>query len=104
MILACVSVPYLGSYAYLSERGRYEVNEYSWGGLIHLGWFPEGFHSKWQVPLTFIYFPLLYLDWELWHPTIRASEKTTFPVDVEDINDYKRMIKELRKHYSQDSN
>jgi hypothetical protein len=94
LIFGCIFVPYVGSYLYLSEHGRYEPVSVSMAGIQWYGWAPEGFAQggmlkrgkvirrlKWDQHLMIAYLPLLFVDWKLWHQDIQPGEKTKYPVD-----------------------
>jgi len=93
-VLSFALVCYVGSYIFLSEHGRYEPLLTSLHGIIYYGWAPAGFAQggivkegkvirdlKWHQNLMIAYFPLLFLDWKLWHQHIPPGEKTKYPID-----------------------
>ena len=60
---------YVGSYLYLSSRGRYEPAVIALNGVKAYAWAPQGFVEdfQWNATLVRAYLPLYLLDRRLWH-------------------------------------
>jgi len=64
-----VFVIYVVSYIWISARGRFEPGQIGLNGVKRYSWAPEGFVNefKWNHHKMLFYYPLYYIDTELFH-------------------------------------
>lgn len=78
ILLAFISVVsfYIGSYLYLSARGRFEPYLLDLRGVTGYSWYPEGFtgdfRMEWEDSLQIVYRPLWAADERMWHTSMDA--------------------------------
>jgi hypothetical protein len=88
-ILALTLLAYVGSYLWLSSRGRYEPAAIGLNGVKWYHWAPSGFVKdfKWNHTLMRIYYPLFFLDTRCCH-TSDDAYRGHYPINkvaTEDI-------------------
>jgi hypothetical protein len=75
-VLGFIVLLYLGSYALLSSRGRYEPTATGLNGVKWYAWAPSGFveNFRWSPNLMRVYLPLYVLDCRFWHASDQAED------------------------------
>jgi hypothetical protein len=96
--LTLVVFAYVGSYLWLSTRGRFEPAAIGTNGVKWYHWAPSGFVTdfRWNQTLMRAYYPLFFLDTRFWH-TSDDAYRSRYPINevaTEDIGKVYRAWKQ----------
>jgi hypothetical protein len=68
---SCLLMSYMGSYYVRTIEGEYVPGGFSSWGVTHFTWAPKGMVDpethRWSRSFQYFYYPLLILDWKIWH-------------------------------------
>jgi len=99
-VIGITACAYVGSPLVLSLLGRYEPDGIGTAGVKWYAWAPQGFQTdfKGNTALTRIYYPLVMLDWFLWHGTTTAEANTFYPINYIPLAEIGKVAEAWARH------